>query len=493
MTVDPKKLLWLAVALFLIAALLRFYRIANQSLWIDEVWSLSQARLDWQVLLSPGGYTDIHPPVYYLCLKCVAPLADVGPAFFEAALRMLSVVSSTLAVLALVWLGTIVFDRPTGVLGGLFLAVSAFSIWYAQEVRMYSLALLLVILQLALAVRIKKAKASLGAWVLLYCVSVAAGLTHWYSVFVWPFLVGYPLWGAPARRIVLRWLGFFLAVSIPLALYLIPKIAQGRGGEMSGTSDLKNLMFTLWSFWTGYSAGPSVLELHTPEPFALMQRFIPSILLMGSSAALVTVLAASPLLRTVPRSQAVWLVTWFLLALVGPFLLARLTGRVHNARYSFAAFPAAVLLIAAAARYAPKTWQRAGICAGYLLPQILCLANYYWNPYYWREDFRSVAGYLEEHPESQGALLSSSVAQDALAAYGVIDWEWEDYPHWRPWSEELRDRMAGHLSGGQELWHLTADRWRTKEQAITRYLIQNFLLLQQRRWHGVELNIYGSP
>ncbi len=482
------------ISLLTVAALLRLYRIGNQSLWLDEVTSLEQARLDWSALLMPGGYREIHPPAYYLCLKPVANLTNMSGVLFEATLRLPSAAFSTMAVLAVSWLGSLLFDRRTGAYAGLFFGVSAFAVWYGQEVRMYSLAMLLVTLQVAIGVQIADVKASGTAWVMLFVVSVAAGLTHWYAVFVWPVLVGYALWRAPTVRTLRRWgvLSFF--IMLPIGVHLAPKIVGGRGGEMAGASDIKNLAFTLWSFWTGYSAGPSVLELHSPDQLAIVKRFLPSVILMGLGAGVVTLFTVWLMFRRMPRSSAMFIAAWLLFGLAGTFLLALATGRVHNARYSFIAFPAAMLLLGAAARYAARHWQRIAICGVYLLSQFWCLANYYWNPYYWREDYRSAATYLTDHTESRGNVLLSFGARRTLAAYGVTGWEWESYPHWSPWSEELRKRIARHLSEKDaEIWHLTGERWRADEQSITKYLAERFSSVEHVRWQGLELKIYRIP
>ena len=75
----------------------------------------------------------------------------VGPGVVQA--RILSAIAATLAVPALYWLGTLLFDRRTAAIASGLLAASQLGIVYGQEARAYSLLLLLAIVLCALFVR----------------------------------------------------------------------------------------------------------------------------------------------------------------------------------------------------------------------------------------------------------------------------------------------------------------------------------------------------
>ena len=85
-------LLVLVVAVF--AGMLRFYRIADKSIWLDEAFSLWIARHSiwegWRWLIE----VDQHPPFYYSLLHLWIEL--FGP--LEGAVRTLSALASTLTV-----------------------------------------------------------------------------------------------------------------------------------------------------------------------------------------------------------------------------------------------------------------------------------------------------------------------------------------------------------------------------------------------------------
>ncbi len=122
------------LAILLLAAFLRFYRLDAQSFWNDEGNSarLAERSLD---LIIEGAAGDIHPPGYYIILHCWRALFGQS----EFALRSLSVVAGlTLIVLTYLW-SRALFGESTGLIAAFLSAISPFAIYYSQEARMYAL------------------------------------------------------------------------------------------------------------------------------------------------------------------------------------------------------------------------------------------------------------------------------------------------------------------------------------------------------------------
>jgi mannosyltransferase len=124
----------LLLAILLLAAGLRFYRLDAQSFWNDEGNSARIAERTLDLILE-GAEGDIHPPGYYLLLHYWrAPFGES-----EFALRSLSVVSGLALVVFTYLLGRHLFGRIVGLIGAFLGAVSPFAIYYSQEARMYAL------------------------------------------------------------------------------------------------------------------------------------------------------------------------------------------------------------------------------------------------------------------------------------------------------------------------------------------------------------------
>jgi hypothetical protein len=183
-------ILWLTFAL-------RVWQLGAQSLWYDEAVSLFIAQQSIPDLLAHTA-GDIHPPLYYVLLHYW--LAWAGTSEFTAA--YFSLFFGVLLVALSFRLARDAFGTPVGVLTAFLLSVSSFNLWYAQEVRMYTLVACLVVCSCYLLLRLLSFSSARTApptrrerwrWfgarigvACLYALVVALGLyTHYYFGFLW--------------------------------------------------------------------------------------------------------------------------------------------------------------------------------------------------------------------------------------------------------------------------------------------------------------------
>jgi 4-amino-4-deoxy-L-arabinose transferase-like glycosyltransferase len=244
-TSSAARLLFLAI--LVLAALLRFYRLDAQSFWNDEgnAARIAERSVD---LIVEGAAGDVHPPGYYLLLHLWR--AAFGKS--ELALRSLSVVAGLALVAGTYLLGRRLFNEAPGLVAAFLAAVSPFGIYYSQEARMYALlgavsalsSLLLVRLYpLTDPPRLRRCRA-LVPWV-AYVVAGAAGLyTHYAFVFVLvAHNVAFGVWWLVERlRVQLRWraLAAWAGAQTAMGLLYLPWLpialdATGRssaGGEV---------------------------------------------------------------------------------------------------------------------------------------------------------------------------------------------------------------------------------------------------------------------
>lgn len=122
------------------ATILRLLSL-NQSLWLDEAISAFAVKnFDFFGIITKFSTGDVHPPLYYLVLKLWTGLFG----FSEIALRAPSVIAGVATVFVVYKIGEKLFNRHVGLLAGLFLAVNPLAVYYSQEARMYSLAMLAI-------------------------------------------------------------------------------------------------------------------------------------------------------------------------------------------------------------------------------------------------------------------------------------------------------------------------------------------------------------
>ena len=133
----PHKISLHAIGLafiLIVAAVLRFYDLDRTSIWLDEAISWKQASLPFLEMLAATA-RDKNPPLHSIILKLTIALFGDS----ETALRAPSALLGVGAVYLLYRLGTMLFDRATGLIAALLLALSGFHVWYSNEARMYAL------------------------------------------------------------------------------------------------------------------------------------------------------------------------------------------------------------------------------------------------------------------------------------------------------------------------------------------------------------------
>ncbi|MCB0127839.1 MAG: glycosyltransferase family 39 protein, partial [Caldilineaceae bacterium] len=134
----------MAPALVLLAAFaLSLAGITQESIWMDESWSLWAVRDGWLNLWQRVA-DDAHPPLYFLLLH--GWTLAVGETPFAA--RYLSAGSGLLALAITYALAQRLFDRATALVALLWLGSSGLWVYYTRETRMYTLVIALAALSL---------------------------------------------------------------------------------------------------------------------------------------------------------------------------------------------------------------------------------------------------------------------------------------------------------------------------------------------------------
>ncbi len=124
----------LALALILLAAAFRFHRLDEQSLWYDEGVSYAHSlRSPLEVI--PRLHSDVHVPAYFALHGLWQNLTGTS----EFALRAMSALFSVISVAWAYALGKRLLHPGVGLAAAALVALNSFSIYYAQEARMYAM------------------------------------------------------------------------------------------------------------------------------------------------------------------------------------------------------------------------------------------------------------------------------------------------------------------------------------------------------------------
>lgn len=136
MTQSQQRLLsiFLMTVVLCLAAAVRVTHLDTQSFWYDEgvAFGHSQRGLDE---LIPRLQDNVHVPAYFGSLAIWEDATGAS----EFALRYYSVLWSLLSIAGAYLLGKRLFGPVAGIAAALFIALNTFSIYYAQETRMYAM------------------------------------------------------------------------------------------------------------------------------------------------------------------------------------------------------------------------------------------------------------------------------------------------------------------------------------------------------------------
>ena len=145
---------YLLLVILFTASALRFYHIDFQSLWVDEIYSLNESNPSFTIpeLYKSIVTSDPHPPLYFVLAYIFFSIFG----YTAFVLKMLSAILSIAGVYALYLLGRELFSKKVGLLAAALISVNYFSIYYAQEGRMYSLLFLTTVLSFYYLIRFLK-------------------------------------------------------------------------------------------------------------------------------------------------------------------------------------------------------------------------------------------------------------------------------------------------------------------------------------------------
>ena len=195
---------WLAYAVFVLAVCLRFTGLANQSLWLDELWGLEiaaghgaehQVLPTGQVLVAPPDLTSMStagpawrvwtgldrvtgPPGSYLLLRAWADLFGES----EPAVRSLSAVCSAAAVVLLFLAVRTAAGSGPALWAAALMAVAGPQVRAAQDARPYAPLLLLGTAALWLVARTVTLGPTCRRSTALTAVLLAMLMTHYFAV-----------------------------------------------------------------------------------------------------------------------------------------------------------------------------------------------------------------------------------------------------------------------------------------------------------------------
>ncbi len=168
----------LLIIILLTGTILRVHNLGNRGYNPDEVFSIHHASLTLKEIMG-NSENDPHPPLYYIMLHFWMEIFGDS----EIATRSLSSLLGIISIFFMYHLGRLLFNRETGMIASLIVAVSTFHITYSQELRMYSLMAVLTLASMFFFIKMMRER-SIKFIVYYQLSSILLLYSHVYGFFI---------------------------------------------------------------------------------------------------------------------------------------------------------------------------------------------------------------------------------------------------------------------------------------------------------------------
>ncbi len=447
----------------LLAILLRFYRLDGASLWVDEILTWNMIRPDHGLNIWTQVWDAIQAPLYLLFIWPLVRLQEN-----EIMMRLPAAIAGVVTIpLFGVFLSRFL-DNKTAQLGTILMAISPYHVWYSQESRGYSfLILFAVLLALAFIEMIKNGPRSSTVFYFIFAgacsvLSNMSGLFLLIGVGMAVLLLHRP----QGVRQWIMWalaLGGAVAVSSPWILKasgiwavdrLVPGAETGLSLRGQTTFSPMALPYSIYTFFYGYSFGPSLRELHQPDRLAVLKANLPW-MLAGAVPVGIGLISS---LRHLGRKR-LFLLVFVTVPVVILVLLAVRNIKPWNPRYVSVVFPFLIALLALGLTRLNGAWGRS-LAVLMVVLSFWSLSGYYWNNRYSKADVRSATAFVQEHNVIHEPVFVP-VVTGVYHFYSDGEGTIIDSYHQPAFSSEMDAQkfFINKLAGFEKFWFVSSREW----------------------------------
>jgi len=505
---------WPLVFLLLLAFTVRLYRLDGQSIWSDEGLSLHRASQSVAFILSNQIVTqgvpsqDPHPPLYFLVLHGFM----LGAGRSEFAVKFLSVVFSLLIIPLLYVAGRRLLSSAAGGLAALLGAISPLYLWYAQEIRMYTMLVALGLLSVYALLRVQAALAEatqsrqeVWRWSAAYVIATTATLYTHYSGF---FLLGFQalvLGGLLLRRRP-AWLVVLVAVAALLAIPLMPIALQRLQVEAEAGYKFVPLFVILQDLLNAFSLGISVeFSQVVALDLVYLATFLLGLLALARDGRRgvtrpLTRLHAERDEHLIKREAGVqarhlFLAGYLLVPTLILYLFSYVKPMYMGVRHLIVVSPAFYLGLAAGLVALRDRWRPAALAvlAVFLLGAGYSTHNAFFDEAYLKDDLRSLVRYLEQHAHSGDViLLRDPVIAHVFEYYYQGDVPWMALPGYgQVAGPETIETLKGLVNQYERIWSVYGPPgfFADPEGLVKAWLDDHLFKVDNASFHGYGTNV----
>lgn len=359
----------------ILGLVLRVFHLGSGALWYDEAFSALIAERALGDMIRATAH-DVHPPLYYFILWCWFRAWPGSDRPTEWWLRVPSLIFSTLAI-PLTYYFACNLERRVALIAAFLMSVLPFQILYAQEVRQYSLLMLMSLLA-ATALQRK-------LWKVFSIALTACAYTHNLGLIYACVLVLISLILNLNRRHVVIAFAVAAALYIPWLSCLIVQLRQwGSAGYWLPPITLGGILYPLHALLWG---------THTTDALAFPGMFLSAFLAFTGIS----------VLRNWPAPRKAFLV--LALAFAYPLLVALISclkQSIYLPRGLIIITPAYYVVIALALRHSRV------LRTLFTLTLVVSLWGYYFDPRLQKWDHKLYSSIIKDNFHSGDVVLCAS-------------------------------------------------------------------------------------
>lgn len=377
--------------------------LGTHSLFLDESVSATLATAPWHRFANVVSHREANMALYYLLLR-----GWVVFGHSEIALRSLSVLLAVGALWVVIALSRELFGRRIALAAGLLLAVNPLYVQFAQDVRGYSLALLLVSASCYFFVRGIgfRSPAPRLCWTAYTVVTALAAYSNFWAALV-PLAQALSLAFLPPGRIPWRRV---LPAAAALAVLLVPLGLLIQATDSAGVN---------WA--AGSSAGHLFTKIRSMVPHAALDLLVVAAA-FGLVVAIVLLRRRRDVGAIFARQWAVlFAACWLVVPIAAVVMLSLVDRPLFVVRYLMVSLPPALMLVGVGiVRVASLSRRRATTIAVVLLFVVVAASMVgvaQWYSQGGPQDFRSAVSYIAGRAQPGDGML-------IYAPYERVPVEW---------------------------------------------------------------------
>lgn len=245
----------LLILTFFVGVALRFHNLNRFDFWYDEIISIWMSKKIFILIDYPIDVAT--PPLFNILLNMWMHFGEG-----EFTLRLLPLIFGILSIFGIYKIGELLFNRTIGLISAFMISISAFHVYYSQELRAYSLVTFLSIASMFFLIKALKGN-KLNLWTAYVVFTTLCIYSHNHTVFlIIAQNVFFIIFFKKYRYLFQKWLtaqAIVLFLYIPwikISLKQLPYIATSWHYSWMAHGNLKNFFDTLLIFLTGYAPIP---------------------------------------------------------------------------------------------------------------------------------------------------------------------------------------------------------------------------------------------